>query len=506
MRNLSEKYVRTNLLKNTLPGLLIVLLGLIRIPVGAQNNTLYLMHSIPQANQLNPALMHPCRIYVSLPFISSLRGNVRNTGFGFHDVFYTDPRDQPGNYSLDLDKLDNTLRRMNYSLANADVDLLGLGFPLQQWYITFLISSHTSSQFSYPHDVVLLQDAYWNLNASIPDPLNLHNLEANSTAWNSIGISASREVRKGLRVGARVKYLNGMANVTTPQSAINMNASSNPPSLRAAIDYRINSSLPLTLGYSPGGVLDDIGFEPAIQNLAGNYLFTPNHGFAIDAGITYELDEITQISASVTDLGFIRWKKNITYFSVNETFEFSQADLNQFIIDPGQDGLSNALQDSVSNAINASASTNSYFTTTPINLYGGITRQLLPDLKAGVMTWIEINSLQVRPSLTLSLNFTPFEAFAATVSYTLMNNKYNQIGTGLAFGNRGAQFYVITDNIVVRYIKDTESSVRWPYNARMLSLRVGMNLFFGCNDKKDNPGGKKRWPGVKSRDECPAYW
>ena len=507
MENHSEIYFRTNLLKKTLQGLLIAFLVVIRIPVvSAQNNTLYLIHSIPQANQLNPALMHPCRIYISLPVISSLRGNVRNTGFGFHDVFYTDPRDQPGDYSLDLDKLDNTLRKMNYSLANADVDLLGLGFPLRDWYITFLISSHSSSQLSYPHDVVLLQDSYWNLNTATPGPIDLHNLEANSTAWNSIGISASREVRKGFRVGARVKYLNGMANVTTPQSAINLNASSNPPNLRAVVDYRINSSLPVTLGYSPGGLLDDIGFEPAIQNLASNYLFTSNHGIAIDAGITYELDEITQLSASVTDLGFIRWKKNVTYFSVNETFEFSQADLNQIIIDPGQDGLTNALQDSVSNTINASASTNSYFTATPVNLYGGITRQLLPNLKAGAMTWIEINSWHVRPSLTLSLNFTPFEAFAATVSYTLMNNKFNQIGTGLAFGNRGAQFYVITDNIVVRYINDTESSLRWPYNARMMSLRFGMNLFFGCNDKKENPGGKKRWPGVKSRDECPAYW
>ena len=234
METHSDNYFRTILLKKTIPGIFMTLLILTRLPlVSAQNNTLYLMHSIPQANQLNPALMHPCRIYVSLPVISSVRESVRNTGFGFHDVFYTDPQDQPGEYSLDPDKLDKKLRRMNYSLANADIDLLGIGFPLEKWYFTFLISSHTSSQVSYPHDVVLLQDAYWNLNAGTPDPIELHNLEANSTAWNSIGISASREIRKGLRVGARVKYLNGMANVTTPESIINLDASSNPNNLQA---------------------------------------------------------------------------------------------------------------------------------------------------------------------------------------------------------------------------------------------------------------------------------
>ena len=333
----------------------------------------------------------------------------------------------------------------------------------------------------------------------------LHNLEANSTAWNSFGLSASKEIRKGFRAGVRVKYLNGMANITTPRSEISLNATGDPPNLQATVDYRVHSSLPLSLS-APGGLLDNIDFEPAIHNLANNYLFTGNHGVAIDAGLTYNLDEATQISASVTDLGLIRWKKNLTYFSVNETFVLSAADLDQIINNPEQDGLINALSDSVSNAIHASASTESYFTATPVNLYGGITRQLIPNLKAGAMTWIEINSWRVRPSLTLSLNFTPWEAFAATISYTLMNNKFNQIGTGLVFGNHGAQFYIITDNIVVRYTKDAETSLRWPYNARMLTLRFGMNLFFGCNKKENAGTGKKHRPGIKTRDDCPAYW
>jgi hypothetical protein len=136
------------------------------------------------------------------------------------------------------------------------------------------------------------------------------------------------------------------------------------------------------------------------------------------------------------------------------------------------------------------------------------------------MTWIEINSMHVRPSLTHSLNFTPFKAFAATMSYTLMNRKFNQIGAGLAFGNRGAQFYILTDNIPVRFTRDVSSSLIWPYNARMLCLRFGLNLFFGCDKaEKEGGGGKasgkstgrgplpgKHYPKSKSKDYCPAYW
>jgi hypothetical protein len=495
--------VRLKLWIKALSGILFIILIFIQLPFASgQNNTLYLMHSIPQANQLNPAIMHPCRIYVSLPIISSLRENIRNTGFGFHDVYYSG--NEPGEYFMDLDKLDNKLKRINYSLANTDIDLFGIGFPHNEWYLTIGVSSHTASQGSYPHDIVNFADRYWDSGAGIPDPVHIQNLKLNSTAWNSIGFSASKEVRKGLRIGLRVKYLNGMANVTTPKSSIEMSTAGNPPFFQASVNYQVNTSLPLSLVTNPGGILGSISLETALHNLAGNYLFTPNHGAAVDAGLIYDIDDATQLSASFTDLGFIRWKKDLNQFSVNETFVYSAADLDQFINAPGQIDLAKSLYDTVRNSIHVSE-INSYFTLTPINIYGGITRQVLRDLKAGAMTWIEISSGHIRPSITLSLNFTPFKAFAATVSYTLMNNKYNQIGTGLAVGNRGAQFYIITDNIVVRYVKDAQSSLRWPYNARMLSLRFGMNLFFGC-DQKNIGNGNKHYPGFKARDDCPAYW
>jgi hypothetical protein len=115
--------------------------------------------------------------------------------------------------------------------------------------------------------------------------------------------------------------------------------------------------------------------------------------------------------------------------------------------------------------------------------------------------------MHIRPSLTLSLNFTPFKAFAATMSYTIMNNKFDQIGTGLAFGRRGAQFYILTDNIPVRFTRDASTSLIWPYNARMISLRFGVNLFFGCDKKEKGFGsaGKSRNPKSKTNSDCPAY-
>lgn len=503
-------------------GILISILILIAItPVSAQNNTLYLMHPVPQANQLNPALKGPCRIYISLPVISSVRLSVRNTGFGFHDVFFSGIGAQSENYYIDRNKLDSRLRRINYALINTDVDLLGVGFPVKDWYITIGISSHSSTQVSYPHDIIYFNDANLDAASGIFKAVTIRNLDFNSTTWNSVGISVSKEVISGLRIGARIKYINGMVNLHTGKSLLNLNSISDPPVLSAGVNYEVHSSVPLQVESSPGGQVNTISFKPALHNMAANYLFTGNHGAAIDGGLTFNIDDLTQISASFTDLGFIIWRDNVNTFFVDKTYQFSQGDISRFIIGPKQTDLITAFADSTSSFVNKSNAPGSYITALPLNLFGGITSEISAVLRAGAMTWVEINSGHIRSSLTFSLNYSPFKAFAAAISYSLMNNKFNQIGTGLIFGKKGIQFYIITDNIPVRYTKINTPSIfardqnagesfTIPYNARMLSLRFGMNLIIGCGSKNNSkatyPGNTHHGPKSRSKDNCAAYW
>lgn len=502
------KYTTASLSKSTRSGILVVLLFYTILPcLNAQNNTLYLMHPVPQANQLNPAIEYHCRFYLSLPVISSVRLNVRNTSFGFHDAIHTGTGAQSDTYYLDLENLEKRLKLMNYTLLNTDIDLFGIGFTLKDWYLAINVSNHSALQVSYPDDIISLKDGNWDINRGEAIPVKLSRIGVNSTIWNSIGISGSRELFEGFRIGARFKYLNGMANLNTRKSKIELNTTPDPINLEALVSYKVNSSLPVTLGYSTGGLVSSVDFEPATQNLTGNYIFNGNRGLSFDGGIIYDIDEITQVTASFTDMGMIWWRSSVNNFTGDGEFVFRGIDLDQYFDDPGQEDLLEALQDSLLNSFHASSASKGYITMLPLNLYGGITRELIPNLKAGAMTWIEINGKHIRPLLTLSLNATPFKAFAASLSYTIMNNRFNLIGAGLALGNRGAQFYLITDNIPVRFTKDVSTGLLWPYNARMLSLRFGLNFFFGCHEKES--GGmtrRPRTPGVKMRDDCPAYW
>ena len=464
----------------------------------AQDNTMYLMPDIPQSNQLNPAQFKLCRIYVELPVISSAKVNIRNTGFGFNDVLQRGTGSQSDIYLVNISNLDKILKRINFSQEETDADLLGFGFGYKDWYLTFGISSHSDLLLSYPHDVVLLKDSSLPGSNSGATPVTLNHLGAEIMLWNSIGVSAAKEIRDGLKVGLRLKYLQGMANAVSRNAEIQLDPSGTPVSLRTIMDYRINASFPVNIRYSPNGFINSLNFDNSLNNIAGDYIFNRNRGAAIDAGFVYDPDEITEISGSITDLGFISWKKNTNLLSASGNYFFNAGDLALFQARPGAIDYVKALRDSISTAFRNTAKT--YYTMTPVKIFGGITRSILPGLRAGAMTRIEIYDLHVMPSLSFSLNYIPVPIIAASLSYTLMNNKFNQVGAGIAIGNYLAQLYIITDNIPLRFTKDINSPLFWPYNARMFSLRFGLNLLFGCHQKENKFHSKNR------RDICPAYW
>ena len=466
--------------------------------ISAQDNTLYLMPEIPQANQLNPAYFKFCRIYVELPVISSVKLNIRNTGFGFHDIISRGTGNQANDFLVDVSNLDKKLRKINYTQIVTDIDLLGFGFSYKDWYFTFGISNHSDMLLYYPHEVMALRDE--NLQASVNNgtPINIKNVGTEITLWNSIGVSAATEITEGLKVGLRLKYLQGMTNAVSRQSDLYINPSSSPQSFSAGMNYRINASFPVNIKYSPDGHVNSLNVDNSLNNIAGDFIFNGNRGVSIDAGVDYAYDDKTSLSASITDLGFIHWKKNANTYSARGNYFLDSANIAQLQVNPGEVNLATAIRDSISRAFRVA--NRSYFTLTPIKIFGGITYLLFPELKVGAMTRIEIYNMHVLPSLSLSMNYTPVPWAAASLSYTIMNNKFNQVGAGIALGNRIAQFYLITDNIVTKFTKDISSAAFWPYNARMVSVRAGFNLLFGCN-KKDN----KYHPAAAKDGYCPAY-
>src|SRR5512135_2865481 len=102
---------------------LILFVAHIKVPA-QQNNTLFFMHSLPEANYLNPAVQKDCGTFIGLPLISSFHVNIANSGFpaGKLLILYTD-----GTFGVRSDMNTSHLRRRNYFLSEFHSVLLAVG-------------------------------------------------------------------------------------------------------------------------------------------------------------------------------------------------------------------------------------------------------------------------------------------------------------------------------------------------------------------------------------------
>ncbi len=485
--------------------LILVLILLPGLPAGAQNNTLYFMHSVPQAIHLNPALFYQCKTYIELPIVSSIRFSYGNSGFGYHDAIHYGTGTNSDSLVIDMDNLEKKLKKRNYVRNDVSVNLLGAGFNFKEdYFVHFNISVHNENWNGYPGDLVSLKDGNWDVENGIPRDINLSGLGVNLTNYIQVAAGVSTEIISGLYVGATLKYLKGAANIRTRKSDLLLETEDNPISVTATADFRIRTSFPMTLSYDPEGYVSGIDLSGSFSNPLRDYILNKNHGAGIDIGAIYEYDDKITLAASLIDLGFIRWGSNTEQFNADATMEFAGFDLRDIESSGGSTDFLQILIDTIRQSFRFSDSQDPYFTGLMPKLYAGATYQLLPEVKVSALTRTDFFDRRPHFSLTLAGMYSPLPFIHATLSYSMMNNRYDHIGAGLALGGNGGQFFIVADHIPVRWVHDSGSGTIWPYNARTVNFRIGVNLLFGCEDK--NRGGSGGRPGSRSRGKyCPAY-
>ena len=224
-----------------------------------------------------------------------------------------------------------------------------------------------------------------------------------------------------------------------------------------------------------------------------------NLGFAVDLGAEYRFGDRASLSASVIDLGFIKWKEDVYSFSQDGKFEFKGIDLSDGILsedfDSTMDEYFDDLGDSIIDIFEVKASDDPYTTWLPTKIYIGGTYHLTRNVSIGLLSRSEIYSGKIRQSLTLSANTLLANFLSFSVSYSMMNYSYNNLGIGFALRGGPIQLYFVTDRIPLKYsmleFSDNGGTTKIPmfFDQRTLNFRFGLNLTFGCKEKglKDAP-------------------
>jgi hypothetical protein len=236
-------------------------------------------------------------------------------------------------------------------------------------------------------------------------------------------------------------------------------------------------------------------------SFVSDYYLNPvkNSGFGIDLGLSYSLGKLLTLSASVTDLGFINWKNDLKSWEADNTFNLPGITFEDVVNQTFSiDNMIGELRDSIKANFREQASPEPFKTNLPTGILVGASFNPLRAISLGVLSESRIFAGNLKQSFIFSGNIYAGRAFSGTLTYTIANYSYDNLGLGVAFKAGFAQVYIIADKIPLSwekvYFPRGGSPTKYfgipiPAHLNMLSIQAGLNISFGkpVTKKIDKP-------------------
>jgi len=423
-----------------------------------------LNRTVPQAHQLNPAFHPNGKIVIGLPVISSTHLSVDMDQLSFNQVF---TRSAEQSLIVDFDNISSQLRDKNNFSVNSDIQLFFLGLNLNDNFFSLAINDRISSWMVYSKDFVDLA-IYGNGDSkTFGRNLSFDKMLLRQSLYHEIALGYARTINKKLSIGARVKVLSGVINSQTEQ----MNGY-----IRTDSDSIHIQTSDITFRNSGYGLLSDDRDILSIYRSTLPFV-SGNSGFGLDIGGQYQLNDKINLSASVTDLGYINWKENTKSYSFkNTTYSFKGFDVVD-LINNGNGG-NNLLQnelDSLENMFSPDELEGiSYKSSLVSNFYTGFDYKLADKHHVGAQVYGKIANGNVTPEFGVYYNIKLGNIVNAVVNASFRNGKIHAAGVGASVDLGPIQIYGTTESV---------TSLINPEAASMLDARVGINLIFGKKKK-----------------------
>lgn len=453
-------------------------------------NTSYFLSNLPQRYRLNPAYQPEYRVFVGLPGLSGVSVNYLNSSFTAEDMLYK----KNDSVYMDINKFYNSLKKRNFMYFNNENSILSVGVKAKKWYGTLDITQRNDFLFRYNKDLFTFLK-YGNMDHP---SLDFGKLGVNADSYLEVALGLSRQMNDKLTVGARLKFLMGIANVRMTDSELDIRTDEDGTmylhsrqNIKMTAPVRIrNERTGLPFEMNQPIEWDDFDFNTDDLNVS-DILNAKNPGFAIDLGGEYKYDDRLKFFASLTDLGFIRWgNKDFNYnFRQDADFVWDGADLSNSINDKleGNISVDSAFQkitDDLKDNFRLTNKGGSYTTMLSPKLYLGATYQLNRMFEVGGLFRASLVNGMFLPSLTASVNGRFIRNVSASVSYSITRGSYVNVGAGITAKLGPVQLYAQTDNLLACNYTNTKS----------LSGRVGINLLFGHKDKQKKSKKEEELP------------
>jgi len=449
---------------------------------------LYNFAGLPQSTEVNLSSLPNNRWHIGLPVLSTFRGSIYNSGFTYNQLFV---RGADDSVRFDLGNAAKAMEDKNQLLLQMNTDWLSFGLRMKRSYIYASISEHVNGQFAYPKGLASL---LWNgngMNMGQPQELGM---QLNASHYRSLNLYYARQINPDLTIGLRVRRLYGMENISMKNGSVTLSTDPQTFDLTASSNIDLQAS-----------GLDKVDLSRA--NIMNYFLKKGNNGWGMDLGASYRLKDRWLFSASVVNLGYIRWVDQTHRFTSRNpgaSYTFSGVPLSQVIGDTSTINKAfNATLDSLKQSFGLAESRGSYSTTLSPQVFLS-SRFMFNEFHYVSLTLQGRNDYGIKTgAVSVGYNVPLTGSLDVGVNYSISNRSYNNLGVGLVSWGANNSFYIMTDNLlgIIRY-----------GNTKSINFRIGINIYGGkvfINDDRDDdliPDKEDRCPGVAGPTElggCP---
>lgn len=450
---------------------LTILILLMASIMSAQNlRTGYFLDGYTYRYQFNPAFQGE-RGFVSLPGISRL-GFGAETGLGLKDLLYPTSSGTLVTF-LHPDLPDNivmkNLGKSSLADANVDINMLGFGFRTKKSYHTFDISVRGNAALSIPGDVF----RFMKVGASDENAVyDLSSLSFSSDAYAQASYGFSRRFFDRFNAGIRIKGLLGLESIRTGINDFSLALSEDK--------WMVNANGKISATELPVKLMENGEIET--EDLL-DVLKSRNFGFAVDLGVSVDVCRYLTLSASVLDLGAVRWSKVKTMMLENEPWVYEGFNISA---DQGTSNDFNSMLDSklseleslfrFSEMSSSAGTAAKHKLAMTIHAGAEITMPFYERISAGLLATHKINGPHTWTEGRFTLNWALLRCFSLAAGYAI-SNLGESYGAVINFHPQGFSFFLGTDSF--RPFTLWTADGRLPINELNTNVVVGINFPFG---------------------------
>lgn len=286
---------------------------------------------LPQRVKANPAFRPIAKINIAVPAAGNIHFNHHNNWLR-PDVGFSDAR--TGRSVVNAQAILNQIGDAAVISQEISENLLHVGMRIKENYFHVSINERVRMRVSLPADLFYLA-VYGNAGSHqfADHTADFTGLTIDATHFREYAFGYSRNIGEKWSVGATAKYLYGMENIYTEKSTLKLRTDPNTFALQSSGAMMVRTS-----GLGLGDNDQNRGFS--------HYAFgRKNGGAAIDIGAVFRPIEKLSVSASIHDLGWIRWKNDIAnYGTDNADFLHDGFDVSTYLF-AGNGSFSDSLSD-----------------------------------------------------------------------------------------------------------------------------------------------------------------